>query len=160
MKQNRSLKELNIVKTLFKDKEDHDPICSPKNFLPVHYVTSNKNTSHYDLKTSKHTQSQKNIFTISNHTSIASPKYHVIKRKQDPAVLTPVNKNLSSQEQPKRPRILSKVRHSNFFSDEFKMGKVLGKGRFGNVCLATHNMTGSVYAVKQISLEKVTPKLI
>jgi len=40
------------------------------------------------------------------------------------------------------------------------MGKVLGKGRFGNVCTAIHNQTGSIYAVKQISLEKVTPKLI
>lgn len=77
-----------------------------------------------------------------------------------PQVLTPVNKNLSFHEQPKRPRILSKVRQSNSFSEEFKLGKVLGKGRFGNVCLAMHNSTGSVYAVKQISLEKVTPKLI
>lgn len=75
-------------------------------------------------------------------------------------ILTPANKNISSQEQPKRPRILSKIRHSNSFSEEFKMGKVLGKGRFGNVCIAMHNQTGSIYAVKQISLEKVTPKLI
>lgn len=28
------------------------------------------------------------------------------------------------------------------------------------MCLAFHNQTGSVYAAKQISLEKVTPKLI
>jgi serine/threonine protein kinase len=75
-------------------------------------------------------------------------------------ILTPANKNLSSQEQPKRPKILSKVRHVSTFSEEFKVGKVLGKGRFGNVCLAVHNQTGSIYAVKQISLEKVTPKLV
>ena len=36
----------------------------------------------------------------------------------------------------------------------------MGKGRFGNVCLAQHISTGSMYAAKQISLEKVTPKLI
>jgi serine/threonine protein kinase len=55
---------------------------------------------------------------------------------------------------------LSKIRHSSSFSEEFKLGKVLGKGRFGNVYLTTHNQTGSIYAAKQISLEKVTPKLI
>jgi serine/threonine protein kinase len=52
------------------------------------------------------------------------------------------------------------MRHSNSFSDEFKLGKILGKGRFGNVYLAIHTNTGSVYAAKQISLEKITPKLI
>ena len=46
------------------------------------------------------------------------------------------------------------------FSDEFKLGKVLGKGRFGNVQMAYHNVTGSIYAVKQMSLEKVSQKLI
>ena len=67
---------------------------------------------------------------------------------------------MSSHEQPKRPRILSKVRNSNNFSDDFKLGKVLGKGRFGNVCMAMHNLTSSVYAAKQISLEEMTPRLV
>lgn len=67
---------------------------------------------------------------------------------------------MASQEQPRKPKILNKVRHSASFNDEFKLGKVLGKGRFGNVHMAIHNSTGSVYAVKMISLEKVTPKLI
>ena len=75
-------------------------------------------------------------------------------------ILTPVNRNLSTQEQPKRPRILSKIRSNNTFNEDFKLGKVLGKGRFGNVSMVMHNATGSVYAVKQISLEKVTPKLV
>ena len=31
-------------------------------------------------------------------------------------ILTPANKNLSTQEQPRKPRILSKARHSATFS--------------------------------------------
>ena len=88
---------------------------------------------------------------------IPSKKIH---KKQNPSILTPVNKNITSQEQPKRPRILSKFKPINTFADEFKLGKVLGKGRFGNVQMAYHNITGSIYAVKQISLEKVSQKLI
>jgi len=47
--------------------------------------------------------------------SLASPKYITHKESQK-NILTPANKNISSQEQPKRPRILSKIRHSNSFS--------------------------------------------
>ena len=111
------------------------------------------------IKTSKNAQSQKSLFS----PSIMNTKYIPFKnlhKKQNPSILTPVNKNISSQEQPKRPRILSKVRPINSFADEFKLGKVLGKGRFGNVQIAYHNTTGSVYAAKQISLEKVSQKLI
>lgn len=32
-------------------------------------------------------------------------------------ILTPANKNLSSQEQPRKPRILNKTRHSASFSE-------------------------------------------
>ena len=46
------------------------------------------------------------------------------------------------------------------FEDEFTVGKVLGKGRFGNVCMAKHKQTGSVFAVKKISLQKMSPKLL
>lgn len=95
-----------------------------------------------------------------SHLNITSPKYLVPHKESNQVVLTPANRNLPAQEQPRKPRILSKVRHNTSFSDEFKLGKVLGKGRFGNVQMAFHNATGSVYAVKKISLEKVTPKLI
>lgn len=47
---------------------------------------------------------------------LTSPKYVTHKVSQT-NILTPANKNLSSQEQPKRPRILSKIRHSNSFSE-------------------------------------------
>jgi serine/threonine protein kinase len=55
------------------------------------------------------------------------------------------------ESQPKRPKILNR-KHVSSFSDEFKLGKVLGKGRFGNVSIGQHIPTGSIYAVKQISL--------
>lgn len=64
-----------------------------------------------------------------------------------------------NQEQPKRPRILSKARPSNTFQEQFKLGKILGKGRFGNVCLGKHIQTGSLYAVKDINIEKMSDKL-
>ena len=105
------------------------------------------------VKTSKNSQSQTNIF-LSNHAFLtvnSEKKNQNIDHKYN-NVLTPANKNISSQEQPKRPRILSKVRNNSTFAEEFKLGKVLGKGRFGNVQLALHNLTGSIYAAKQISL--------
>lgn len=37
---------------------------------------------------------------------------------------------------------------------------MLGKGRFGCVYMVQHNLTKFVAAVKQISLEKVSSKLI
>lgn len=64
-----------------------------------------------------------------------------------------------SQEQPKRPRILSKQRSSAGFHEQFKLGKILGKGRFGNVCLGKHIQTGAVFAVKDINIEKMSEKL-
>lgn len=124
----------------------------------AHFERSGKK---YELKTTKNSSSHKSIFPKSPlNSSLASPKYVIAHKVSQANILTPANKNLSSQEQPKRPKILSKVRHVSTFSEEFKVGKVLGKGRFGNVCLAVHNQTGSIYAVKQISLEKVTPKLV
>ena len=72
--------------------------------------------------------------------------------------LTPANRIMSIEE-PKRPKILNKPRQLSFF-EEFKLGKVLGKGRFGNVYRAQHNSSKFIVAVKQISLVKATPKLI
>jgi len=46
------------------------------------------------------------------------------------------------------------------FAEEFRLGKILGTGRFGNVYRAQNIQTHMVVAVKQISLEKVTKKLI
>ena len=73
-------------------------------------------------------------------------------------VLTPANRNLCVEE-PRRPKILNKQKHLSFF-EEFKLGKVLGKGKFGNVYRAQHNFSKFVVAAKQISLAKVSPKLI
>jgi hypothetical protein len=56
------------------------------------------------------------------------------------------------ESQPKRPKILNRKQHSASFSEEFKLGKVLGKGRFGNVFIGQHIQTKSIYAVKQIVL--------
>ena len=36
----------------------------------------------------------------------------------------------------------------------------MGKGRFGNVFIGQHIQTKSIYAIKQIALEKICPKLI
>jgi hypothetical protein len=71
--------------------------------------------------------------------------------------LTPANRNISVEE-PKRPKILNKKQLS--FFEEFKLGKILGKGRFGNVYRVQHNASKFVAAVKQISLAKISPKLI
>jgi len=73
-------------------------------------------------------------------------------------ILTPANRNICIEE-PKRPKILNKQKQLTFF-EEFKLGKVLGKGRFGNVYRAQHNFSKFIVAVKQISLAKVSPKLI
>ena len=73
-------------------------------------------------------------------------------------ILTPANRNFCVEE-PKRPKILNKQKQLTFF-EEFKLGKVLGKGRFGNVYRAEHNISKFLVAVKQISLAKVSSKLI
>lgn len=116
MKHNRSMKDLVVPKTAYRDRDDVEALCSPKSVFPTHYVSSSPKPN-YDLKTVKNTHSQKNLFNFSNISTsdfMASPKYNSTARNY-PAVLTPVNKNLASHEQPKRPRILSKVRYSNSF---------------------------------------------
>ena len=69
--------------------------------------------------------------------------------------------NTLNSTQPKRPRILSKARSLNTapLMSQFKALKVLGKGRFGNVSMVRHLPTGAIYAIKDISTEKMTPKL-
>lgn len=98
MKHNRSLKEINLPKSFYREKENAESISSPKNFLPVHYIPTH--TKHqYDLKTAKNTQSQKNLFnfsTISATNPLVSPKYNMPAKNTPPSVLTPVNKNLST----------------------------------------------------------------
>lgn len=64
-----------------------------------------------------------------------------------------------TESQPKRPKILNR-KTALTFSEEFKLGKTLGKGRFGNVFLGQHIQTKSIYAIKQISLDAICPKLI
>lgn len=164
MKHNRSLKELYLSKLQSKEQQSSTSIFSPRENQPSSSTASSIKSSETNLlKHTKNTHSQKNLFQLSQLHAFGSPKYAVPETDRCMTarnILTPANKNLSSQEQPKKPRILSKVRHSASFNEEFKMGKVLGKGRFGNVCMAMHNATGSIFAVKQISLEKVTPKLI
>lgn len=57
----------------------------------------------------------------------------------------------------KRPRILKRPQRGCF---DFRYGRILGQGRFGNVYLVKQEHTGAMFAVKQISLSKLTPKLI
>jgi serine/threonine protein kinase len=65
--------------------------------------------------------------------------------------LTSVNKN-GKYEEPKRHKILIRTKNSLTFGEEFKLGRILGKGRFGNVYLAKNNQTNSIYAAKQINI--------
>ena len=78
--------------------------------------------------------------------------------EQNFKILTPSNRNICIEE-PKRPKILKKQKHISFF-DEFKLGRVLGKGKFGNVYIAQHIPSKFIVAVKQISLAKISTKLI
>lgn len=82
------------------------------------------------------------------------------------SVLSPKEANVVSNQnqtsnQPKRPRILSKVKPTvqSPLINQFKPLKVLGKGRFGNVSMVRHTPSGCVYAIKDISTEKMTSKL-
>ena len=80
-----------------------------------------------------------------------------IKSTTNLEILSPSSKNLN-QNQPKRPRILSKIKPvvNTSLITQFKPLKVLGKGRFGNVSMVRHIPTGAVYAVKDISTDKLT----
>ena len=81
-------------------------------------------------------------------------------------ILSPKEGNLISTQsqtsnQPKRPRILSKVKPTvqSPLITQFKQLKLLGKGRFGNVSMVRHSPSGCVYAIKDISTDKMTSKL-
>lgn len=76
------------------------------------------------------------------------------------SILSPTEKS-SNQTQPKRPRILSKTKplYTSSLITQFKPLKVLGKGRFGNVSMVRHLPTGAIYAIKDISTEKMSVKL-
>lgn len=95
MKHNRSLKEILIPKTHFKDKEESESMWSPRNFHPENCALT---TTKGDFKLNKNTQSQKNLFNINPlHTNLASPKYLVPQNVGPTNVLTPANKNVSTQ---------------------------------------------------------------
>lgn len=95
MKHNRSLKEILIPKTHFKDKEESESAWSPRNFHPDNCALT---TTKGDFKSSKNTQSQKNLLNISPlNTNLVSPKYLVAPSVGPTNVLTPVNKNVSTQ---------------------------------------------------------------
>lgn len=122
MKHNRSLKELYLSKLQSKEQESSTGIFSPREFQPSPSTASSiKSSDHNILKHTKNTHSQKNLFQLSQLHAFGSPKYVVPDKDRCNTtrnILTPANKNLnlSSQEQPKKPRILSKVRHSASFN--------------------------------------------
>lgn len=91
MKHNRSLKEIFVPKTHFKDKEETDSMWSPRNFQPENYpFTATKP----ELKLTKNTQSQKNLFNINPiSTNLASPKYPIQPSLAPANILTPANNN-------------------------------------------------------------------
>lgn len=95
MKHNRSLKEIFVPKSHFKDKEESDSAWSPRNFQPENCAPSQTKG---ELKSTKNTQSQKNLFNINPiNASLASPKYLIQQNVSPVNVLTPANKNVSNQ---------------------------------------------------------------
>lgn len=87
---------------------------SPREFKPNNYQTSK--SKYESNKFIKSSQSQKNLFQGSQ-LNITTPKYMIAGKESTRNILTPANKNLSSQEQPRKPRILNKTRHSASFSE-------------------------------------------
>jgi hypothetical protein len=83
--------------------------------------------------------------------SVKTPKYKNLINFNS-SILTPAKTNINHEDEPKRPKILNRLRHSQSFFEEFKLGKMLGKGRFGNVFRVQHIPTNFLYAVKKISL--------
>jgi len=96
MKHNRSLKEIIIPKTYAKDKEDPENAWSPRNFQPENCVTTSKK---YELKSTKNTQSQKNLFFDHSYLNMSqtSPKFIIQAKNSQANILTPANKNISNQ---------------------------------------------------------------
>lgn len=94
MKHNRSLKEIIIPKTHFKDKEESESAWSPRNFQPEN---CGFNLSKGEFKLSKNTQSQKNLLNINPlNMAMVSPKYLVAHNPTPTNILTPANKNGST----------------------------------------------------------------
>ena len=92
------------------------------------------------------------IFPTSRFLKITSTQFNTTAKalmptnrtaRADPDISPKTKNTYTITQQPKRPKILNRVRSisqcsSLSFDEQFSLGKVLGKGRFGNVCLAQH----------------------
>lgn len=74
--------------------------------------------------------------------------------------LKPIDSNILHYEPPRKPKILFKKSKEVSFEEDFRVRKVLGKGKFGNVYSALHIPSHLLVAVKHISLQKMTPKIV
>ena len=164
---NKSLLNLNI--SLIEESTTYD-----KNYTPREKVCENNpekslkaGGSHSDLfkayspKGKLHTTFTKYESSLGLNKTLGGAK-----SSSQLSILSPKEGNLIPNQsqlnnQPKRPRILSKVKPivQSPLITQFKPLKVLGKGRFGNVSMVRHTPSGSVYAIKDISTEKMTNKL-
>ena len=83
----------------------------------------------------KHTKSQKNfIYTQRNLFKNVQETKPLLDN-----TLMPKNSNIihTSSNEPKKHKILKKSRFN--FHEEFKIGRILGQGRYGNVYTVQHN---------------------
>lgn len=95
MKHNRSLKEIFVPKSHLKEKEESDSLWSPRNFQPENCAPG---PAKGELKSTKNTQSQKNLININPiNTIVTSPKYLIQPSVNPMNVLTPANRNTSNQ---------------------------------------------------------------
>ena len=96
------------------------------------FIHTLNNKSQTELK---HTKSQKNfIYTQRNLFKHVQETKPLIDNS-----LMPKNSNIihCASNEPKKHKILKKARFN--FHEEFKMGRILGQGRYGNVYAVQHN---------------------
>ena len=132
----RKLKDTSYASSQEKDLKSAKNYQSAKNIEPkigrIDLKSPTKNVSL--LKTERTQKSKTKLINNENqeYLDYCSRKYS--KNMIEKSVLTPVNRNVPQHCEPKKPKLL--IRRQINFSEEFKLGKVLGKGRFGNVYCA------------------------
>jgi hypothetical protein len=120
---------------------------SPIRAPPVQHEQKSFTPIQFKKIVSKHNDEEKNI----NREPSKSP----LKRISNPSTSSKTEINLLSASNINEASKQVKPKTKSLCLNDFILGKKLGEGRFGVVWLATHKLTGAIFALKKIAKSTV-----